>query len=346
MPEKITIQDMADELGLSRNTVSKILNGKYTGPDETRERVIQKAIDLQYKGYGVYDKSSDFESDLSEVKNIMILSKGNFRDSIFFSNIIDGVQKVIRESTCNILVSIILEDDIKTLKIPPNINKNLVDGIICMEVFQKDYIEKLLSLGIPLVFVDFYNNPREIPGKYDVIMMDNEYNVYELTKRLIDRGLKRIGFVGDTEHCRGFYERYKASRDALRDHGNYNIDENSIIYPNGPDYFDVQWMSRMLLSKKELPEAFVCANDALAACVLRGLGAIGKTVPADVELISFDNTVESELVNPKLTTVGTFKYDIGISAAENLLLRIQEPDRKSQIIYIETEIIERYSTKI
>lgn len=344
MSNKITIQDMADELGLSRNTVSKILNGKYTGPDDKRNRVLQKAIDVQYKGYGVHDQLENKESDLLKTKNIMILSKGNFKNSNFFSNIIDGVQKVIRESTCNIMVSIILEDDLKSLRIPPNINKNVVDGIICIEVFSKAYIEKLLALGIPLVFVDFYYSPREIAGKYDVIMMDNEYNVYELTKRLIDRGLKKIGFVGDTKHCRGFHERFKACRDALRDAGIYNIEENSIIYPNGSDYFDVQWMERTLLSKKELPEAFVCANDSLAVCTLRGLQAIGKSVPNQVELISFDNALESELINPKLTTVGIFKYDIGIAAAENLLLRIQEPERKSQIIYVQTEIIERDST--
>lgn len=354
MAEKITIQDIADELGLSRNTVSKILNDRYTGPEKTREMVIKKAMKVQYKGFGMYGQgegtsaggiTESIHGTAGEVKNIMILSKGNFQNSNFFSNIIDGVQNVIRKSSCNMLVSVILDEDIERLHLPQNINKDTVDGIICIEIFKKAYIEKLLALDIPIVFVDFYHNPREIPGKYDVVMMDNEYNVYELSKSLLSNNRRKIGFVGDAWHCRGFYERYKALRDALRDYDIYDIEEHSIIHPNGSEYFEVAWMKEQLLSKQEMPEAFICANDSLAVCVMRGLEAIGITVPKQVELISFDNTVESELVNPKLTTVGTYKLDIGACAVENLLMRMQNPDRKSQIIYVETEIIIRESTK-
>lgn len=346
MGKKVTIQDIANKLGLSRNTVSKVLNGKYTGPNPVKERILQTAIEMEYREYGVIKQSPSFlQEEEVEIKNIMLLSKGDIRESTFFREIISAVQEHIEEINYNLLISIVKEKDIHALRIPTNINPDFIQGIICIEMFDKEYIEKLTNLGIPVVFIDFHHRLGTINGAYDVVMMDNSFHVYQLVQDLLLKGKERIGFVGDYHHCRGFYERWKGFRQAFLELGKENKLEDNIIELNEDGEFTPEWIYHNLKNKETIPEVFICANDCIAIDLMQELRKLDLSVPEDVEVIGFDDSPEAQIVTPTLTTVRIFKEELGIVAVEHLIRRMKHPGRKNQVTYIETEIVVRESTK-
>lgn len=350
MGDKVKVQDIADRAGLSRNTVSKIFNGKYRGSEDIKNKVLKLAVEMQYKEYGQVEQikkkeNIQQEETLKQRKSILVFSKGDVIASNFFAHIVNEIQKRIEGAGYTLLLVNVTQNDIEHGIIPAAVDANLVDGMICMEVFDKNYIKKLLERKIPAVFVEFYYNIWEIPGKYDVVMMDNQYNLNKMTEALIKHGCKRIGFAGDYKHCLGFYERFKAYCNALRFHQMEFNSKYSFTMNDGEQYFDIEWLSEQMQIEKIIPDAYVCANDAIAINIIAALKKAGYKVPEDVQVISFDDIQEAALTKPALTTVRIFREDLGKSAIDCLIERMNYPDKRKQVIYVETEPVIRETTK-
>lgn len=344
MNNKVKIQDIADRAGLSRNTVSKIINGRYNGPLEIKEKVLRLAVEMKYKEYGQLNLNSNGEKALKK-KNILILSKGDVVGSNFFAHIVSEIQKRTEGEGYTLLLSNIRDYDIETMQLPANLQSGNIDGIVCMELFDKAYIKKLLSLEIPTVFVEFYYNAWEIQGNYDVVMMNNEFQVYSMVSSLIENGCRTIGFIGDYHHCRGFYERYMGYFTALKNNNIPVKPDYCMTVTDGDMYFNIPWICKRINSMDGIPDAFVCANDGIAINLVNALKLLGYRIPEDVQIISFDDTPDAVTSNPPLTTVRIFREELGRCAIDNLLARIENPNRKRQIIYVDTEIIIRESTR-
>src|SRR5688572_29645868 len=115
--EKITIQDIADTLGISRNTASKALNGSSTIPEETRNKVIEKAIELKYKQFAFMDSSSLLSKNSG---NIALLTTNLPNSSHFGSKLISGLEKHISSQGYNLSFHIVREMDQHSLTLPNN----------------------------------------------------------------------------------------------------------------------------------------------------------------------------------------------------------------------------------
>ncbi|HWT73440.1 MAG TPA: LacI family DNA-binding transcriptional regulator [Mobilitalea sp.] len=342
---KVKVQDIAEKAGLSRNTVSKIFNGKYNGPPETKEKVLQLAMEMNYKEYGQLQNKINEKLSSVETKNILILSKGDIVNSNFFAHIVNEIQKMTEGEGYNLLLSNIRESDIKAMQLPSNVRYGFVDGIVCMELFDKQYTEKLIATGIPTIFVEFYYNAWDIEGNYDIIMMNNEFYVNKMVKNLINDGCKNIGFVGDYRHCRGFYERYMGYVNALRDYSIPVNPQHCMTVDDGDNYFNIPWICEQIQSMDKVPDAFVCANDAIAVNIVKALKQLRFSIPEEVQIISFDDIPDAVNISPALTTVRIFREELGRCAFENLLTRMENPNKKRQIIYVDTEIVVRESTR-
>lgn len=154
-----------------------------------------------------------------QVRNILLLSREKVIKSEFFYSLVTEIQQNVEAKGCVLMLHTLQDEDIEQGQIPVAVRNHQADGIVCMEIFSKEYIEELLSYGVPTIFFEFYYDLWAIPGKYDVVMMNNEQPVYELTSRMLERGCRNVGFVGDFMHCRGFYERYQGYCRALTEHG-------------------------------------------------------------------------------------------------------------------------------
>ena len=100
-----------------------------------------------------------------------------------------------------------------------------------------------------------------------------------------------------------------------------------------------------LHSMKSLPDVFICVNDAIALDVMQALKSLDYSVPGDIYLCGFDDSPESKVVTPSLTTIHIHSQDMGLSAVQLLISRINEPSLNYRTLYIETNLIFRESTE-
>ncbi|GAA4831366.1 LacI family DNA-binding transcriptional regulator [Paenibacillus vulneris] len=338
--EKVTIQDIADALGISRNTASKALNGSNNIPDETRNKVIKKAIELKYKQFAFMETDNLLSRNSG---NIALLTE-NLPDTFHFgSTLISGLEKHISAEGYNLSIHIIRDNEKESLSLPNNFDTSNVDGIICIELFNLEYSKLITSLDIPTIFIDCSAHVCYPEFQADVLLMENEHSTYQLTKKLIDAGYTTLGFIGDYNHCKSFNERWAGFNRALTEYG-IQLDRSKCILDDDRQFFSSPaWADDKLSNMNELPSAFVCANDYIAVSFMKALKN-KRSIPNDIVICGFDNAPESSIVEPHLTTVHIYSNEMGIKAAEMLLSRIHNPKQPYQVTHIYTKPIIREST--
>lgn len=340
--EKTTIQDIADALGISRNTASKALNGTSAIPEETRTKVIEKAIELKYKQFAFMDSSTLFSKSTG---NIALLTANLPKSSHFGSRLISGLEKHIRAQGYTLSFHIVRDIDQEQLVLPNNLDPANVDGIVCIELFDLNYSTLVMNLGIPTIFVDCPANVNFSEWKADLLMMENQHSVYHLTSILIENGYTKLGFAGDYQHCLSFNERWLGFQKALTAAG-ISLDTSQCIQGDDSFFFEPDWIEEQLKKMTDLPSVFICANDFTAINVMKALKNMNISVPDQVAICGFDNGPETSIVDPQLTSIHIHSDEMGIKAAELLLSRIQNPTQPHQVSYVFTKPLIRASTPL
>lgn len=355
MATRVTIQDIADALGVSRNTVSKAINNTGILADATREKVLSKAMEMGYKQFSYATVSNLASKEISssepgENREIALFTTGFLGNSHFSSTMLDKFQREITQLGYSFTMHRILGDEVQNLQLPISFNRERTAGIICFEMFNPEYSQLICSLNLPTLFVD---SPVLGIGevlKADRLYMDNQSNIFAFVKEMVRRGKKRIGFIGESLHCQSFFERYMAFRDSLYLLGlscpdEYCITENKkgIQNPSSEEY--QEYLTKCFQNLKTLPDVFICANDFVAMDVLQVFKKLGISVPQDVYLCGFDDSPESKIIAPSLTTIHIHSQIMGFSAVHLLISRIKEPSLNYRTIHTETSLIYRESTE-
>ncbi|MEC0370651.1 LacI family DNA-binding transcriptional regulator [Paenibacillus chibensis] len=343
MKEKVTIQDIADALGISRNTASKALNGSDSIPSETRNKVIKKAIELKYKQFAYMETDNLLAKNPG---NIALLTANMPSSSHFGSRLISGLEKRISAEGYNLSIHIVRDFERSAQQLPNNFETSKVDGIICIELFDKEYTQKITSLGLPTIFIDCAADMFYPDLEADLLLMENEHSTYFMTRKLIESGCSSLGFIGDYNHCKSFNERWAGFNRALTEAGLPLDLDQCILNPDKEFISEADWMDKRLAQITDLPAAFVCANDFIAVNVMKSLKNKNVSIPEDIAVVGFDNAPESRIVEPHLTTVHIFSDEMGITAADMLLSRIQEPSQPHQVTHIQTKPIFRESVML
>ncbi|NJJ38381.1 LacI family DNA-binding transcriptional regulator [Paenibacillus apii] len=340
---KVTIQHIADSLGISRNTASKALNGVESIPAETRNKVLRKAAELKYKQFAYMDIDTAGQVPESQ-GNIALLTSNLPNSSHFGSQLISGLEKRISAEGYTLSIYFIRENEMGGLALPGNFEASNVDGIICIEMFNKEYSGLVTGLGIPAIFVDCAADIFHPELKADLVLMENQHSAYSLTRKLIAQGYRSFGFVGDYNHCKSFNERWAGFNKALNESGIEPDPSYCIVEPDRNFFLEGDWMKRKLDAMKEWPSVFICANDFIAISVMKSLKHKGIKVPEEVAVCGFDDSSESRVVEPPLTTVHIYSNHMGIISAEMLLSRMKDPSRPFQVTHVGTDLVFRGST--
>lgn len=352
MANRVTIQDIADALGLSRNTVSKAINNTGVLAEATRQRVLAKAIEMGYKQFSYVDQKMLEKSiaDPGEKNEIALLSTWFLNSSHFSSTMLDKFQLEISKAGFSMSMHIVRPEDIAQKVLPQSIHKERLAALICFEVFDYGYAEFLCSSGIPTLFVDASVAPGHKPLMTDILLMDNSRAITAFISAKAREGIKKIGFAGDYMHCMSFFERYMAFRNGMYLNG-LPIDETYLLQGSenraaiGEERTYQDYLADGIRNMTELPDVFICANDFVAIYLLHALQDQGYSVPEDVMLFGFDDSPEASLLTPKLSTVHIHSQILGFTAAQLLLSRIYDPDLNYRTVYCETSLVLRESTK-
>lgn len=352
MASKVTIQDIADALGVSRNTVSKAINNTGVLASSTRDKVLKKAQEMGYKQFSYLNISESVRlstaSNVSE-KHEIALFLGNFvGNSHFASTMLDRFQRELAQLGYSLTMYRVTAEEIDALQLPNAFRQDRTAGIACIELFDHAYCRMLCTLNMPLLLIDSPANGFGKPYEADLLYMDNHTEICRFIHEMAGRGKTRIGFIGKYMHCQSFYERYMGYREAMYTLG-LSCPEEYCFTEYEPGSFDgepfQEYLAKKFREMKNLPDVFLCANDAIALEVLQCLKRLNISVPGDVCLCGFDDSPESKIVTPSLTTIHIHSQDMGFCAVQLLLSRINEPSLNSRTVHVETNLIYRESTE-
>ncbi len=344
MSKRVTIQDIADSLGISRNTVSRAINNSEGLSDAMRERILQKAVEMGYKQFSYVSTLNNAAVSAQNVSRyngeIALLTASFLTQSHFASTLLDKFQLEISQLGFTLNTHRVTQENLREKTLPFTFRPDKVRAIVCIEMFDRSYDEMVCELGLPVLFIDgpVKRDGNSLPA--DQLYMDNTTDITRFVNEMLSSGQRRIGFVGNYNHCQSFYERYTAFRMAML-MADVPVNERFCICRNTIDD-----MIEDLACMKELPDVFICANDFVAWDLIRGLFAIGRSVPGDVRVLGFDDAPESRISLPPISTIHIHTQIMAFTAVSLLLSRIREPSLDYRVVHTETKLIYRDSTRL
>ncbi len=325
----VSMQDIADELGVSKVTVSKALNGKDGVGEALKGKIFQCA---QKHGYIL----PDYGQRKAKKVGIIMSNRFNSGDSgKFYMGMYERIITELRKVSCSSIMITpnkeSLQGDLETIE-----KKGIFDGLILLGILEREVREAFDAIPLPKVYVDVYDATH----KSDSVVTENIYSTYELTDYLIQKGHSDIGFVGTIGATTSITDRYLGYARGMLERGMVPRREYMI-----PDR-DKEGTAIELELPEKLPTAFVCNCDETAFRLVKALKVRGVQVPEDISVVSFDNDIYAELCEPQLTTVAVNIEEIGKVAAKRMVRYMEKPQKKCGEVYrIPGKIIYRNSVK-
>jgi len=341
--KKVTIQDIAKKLNLSRNTVAKALNNSDTVSYETRFLVIETAYEMGYSKLSpVVLNEFKVRNKVDETKSIVVLTRREI--SFFWNSVIMGISDELNKYGCKLQFNFISEQDEKSLVLPIDFNEE-ISGVIILSIFSDDYISQIIKQNVPVVFLD---GTVELGNSYkygDVIVCEGKNSIQTITLDMISKGLSKIGFIGDTTYSKTIHERYEGYLAALRK-ADITPDPSIIAsYHRTHKFYKKEEVEAAIDDFPYMPEAIVCANDDIALFTIRYLHSKGLSVPDDVAVSGYDNVEVMSQTEPILTTVKVGNQRLGRRLVQKLMWRLKNPAFPKEVLFINSEVIFRESSQ-
>ncbi len=325
--------------GVSRSTVSRVLNDYDNVPDETRKK-IQAIIDEHgytpnHSARTLAGKSNNiigvFLADLDEGTRLYKWSGVN---APYNSELLANIISELKERGYLTLTYVITkEEEYKNLSQYFD-NRLIHGGIFVGFPYKTQIIEDFSKQDYNTAFIDLFDTEDDIADKINIINCDNIYGGYEATKHLINHGHTKIAHISGDDRLSSIH-REKGFRQAMTEN---KLDDNLVI--KGSYHEETAYQETIKLFENHKPTAIFAGNDIMALGVIRALSELGLHVPSDVSVIGFDNIEVAEWASLKLTTFGVNKNDLVKYAVQSLF------ENKTNHYVCIPKIIERESVEL
>lgn len=335
-----TVREIAEFAGVSKSTVSLVLNNKAGVSDEMRQTVLNAVNELEniHAEEILPEQLSRSHPTENKVNNlsIMVLHPPVLRSSYVFSEVLQGIQSAAE--TFNVQLCLMANDPNATAQHISHLylsDDNLrPDGVLVFGAQQDEpLLKKVIAQRLPCVVLG-----REVQ-KYPVsgIERNEQRYAYQLTQHLLELGHRSIAFVGGEMIYDYTNNRLKGYQHALEDAGIVMRDE-WICLGNG-----TQATEAILECTPEVT-AIVYVNDSYADEGLTSLRARGLQVPDDISVVSFDNTETAQSYSPPLTSIAYNRFKEGQWAVKMLIDHIRNPFIEKSHLVFKAELIVRESS--
>jgi LacI family transcriptional regulator len=331
---RITIEDVAREAGVSRQTVSRAINNKAEISFDTLSRV-REAVDRL--GYRPSRMAQGLVTQQTHTVGLVVSDITN----PFFPEVARGVLDAAQLKDYNVFLCNTDGNLQQELRILQSLADHAVDGIIIYPSYDSDDNLKsfLEQYQRPLVVVNhFFKHPR-----VSNVLVDNQRGAKLAVDYLVGRGHTAIGMLaGVLNPSRERIRRIQGFRQALTDHG-LPIVEEWIVPSLDPTFERGYEAGRYLLSQYPQVTAIFAYNDLLALGAIRAGHDLGRRIPADCAIIGFDDIRWAATATPALTSIGVNKHDLGEQAITRLLAMLDYPESTFPPIYVDVELVIRES---
>ncbi|MDV9615244.1 LacI family DNA-binding transcriptional regulator [Clostridioides difficile] len=332
----ITIKEIGELAGVSKTTVSKVINNKDENISQaTREKILKIMKEKNY----VPNKLA--QSLVTKKTNTIGLLIPDIRNP-FFTDVSRGVEDKANEEGYNIILCNTDEDAKKEYEGIRTLSERMIDGIIFAASSNTNWKEaNYKDIKIPTVLIDkkISMNKETLKG---IVKINNFEGAYIATKHLLDIGNKKTIYLSGPLQNEIAVDRLEGYKKALIE---CNLSYNPAYVFEGK--YKIEWGQEFIKNLEKIDfDAIFCANDLIAIGVIRGLKERGLSIPNDISVVGFDDIQTSSLISPSLTTVKQPSYDIGYKASEILIncLRGDKKESFDELIF-KPELVIRDSTK-
>ncbi|MBR5088416.1 MAG: LacI family DNA-binding transcriptional regulator [Ruminiclostridium sp.] len=329
----VTMSDIAKEIGVSTVTVSKALGDKDGVGNELRERIKQKAEEMGYQFSGA---SKSPKENLTYSISVIVARHFISDASAFYWVVYRYIVELLQKQSYYGILDVVSEDDETTCEMPKSVSDRKVDGVIVLGQFSNSYVNALMSLGVPTVFLDFYSSRNDI----DTVIADNFFGSYIITNHLISLGHRKIGFIGSIASTSSIQDRYLGYYKAHIEN-RIRLNQNWVIEDRKSDGVGF----REYALPNELPTAFVCNCDEAAYILINQLRSRGLRIPEDISVVGYDNHIYSTISNPRITTIDVNSYEMSNHAVDMIIRKIQDKNYRCGRVLVTGNLIERDSVK-
>ncbi len=335
----VTVKDVAKRAGVSPSTVSRVCNNNPAISKETRERVQQAMAELGYELPAAPESQT-----LQAIKNIGIVLPPSDREAYentFYLKAIRGISQVCnqRQVASTVVTGKDYPEILQSIQILHR--SGSVDGFIMLYSKKNDtVIDYLCEHGILYVLV---GKPNELTGQTICIDNDNLLAGREAADYLYNMGHRRIGYIGSRNDFVYASDRRSGYQLSLLLH-ELPVRADYCVEMEGVNSGGTEAL-RALLSREDRPTAFVVSDDMLALALERVCVQMRLSIPEDVSIIAFNNSLYAQLASPQLTAVDINSYQLGHEAANQIINHAENPNLMTAKIVVPHRIVERSSVK-
>ncbi|GAB2849247.1 LacI family DNA-binding transcriptional regulator [Microbacterium insulae] len=327
----VTIEEVAVAAGVSRSTVSRVVNGSTAVSPEALEAVTRAISELNY----VPNRAARSLASRQTHAIALIVPEDTTRffGDPFFAAIVSGINA--RLSRSDYVLNLFIASDDPGDKTTSYVRSGAVDGAFVVSHHTSDTFIDRIASAVPVVYGGRPVRERERDYYVDV---DNVRGGHDATTYLIERGHRNIASITGPVTMPAGIDRLQGYRDALRA---WDLPEGMVVDGNFTADGGADAMRRILESG-ERPDAIFVASDLMAQGALAVLGAAGVRVPEDMAIIGFDDSPVATSVEPQLTTMRQPSFAQGERMA-SVLLDLLAGRHPRHVTILETELVVRHS---
>lgn len=336
MPE-LTLDQIALMAGVSKATISRVLNKSPHVAEATRQRV-QEIIDQT--GFLPNRAAQVLATQRTNVLGLVIPRHvESFTSDPYFPHLVQGVTQFCNQNGYSLNLLLLHSKNDEQLFFSCVLQRGILDGVIVQSTgLTSSLTQNLEDWAIPYVFVGRPNIPQEV----SYVDVDNFNGAYQAVLHLIDQGYKRIGTVtGDMNTTPGI-DRLAGYKQALESRG-ITFEEKLVARGNFTESSAYDVALELI---DENPDALFVASDTMAVGALRALQDVGLRVPEDMALMGYDDLPPATLSTPQLSTVQQPIREMGIRAVEMLLEIMKDGSEPKRRIIFTPKVVVRDSTGV
>ncbi|MBH0228729.1 LacI family DNA-binding transcriptional regulator [Halobacillus yeomjeoni] len=328
-----TIEDVAKLAGLSRTTVSRVINDQPYVTDEKRQRIMQAMNDL---GYVPNSSARRLRSQRTDTIAVILPRITN----PFFGHLIESMEEKASEWGYQIIVCQTHDSKKKELDYLQLLRTKQVDGVIMTsKVNDWETIEPYLESG-PVILCNEYMESASVP----MVHMNHRKAAYEATLHLIEEDCSNIAYVCGGAESHLTRERWRGFKDALS--MTASSSKEQVIIDWGIDVKDGQEIFHYLKENHPEVDGVFTGSDEVAAGIIYEAGQSEWRIPEDLAVVGFDNQMISMLMVPPVTTIEQPVKEMAAKTIEIMVQELHHPGvRSSQTYIFDHHLLLRDSTK-
>lgn len=329
MKDRVTIEDIVQRTGISKSTVSRVLTGKGYVSDEVRNTVKNAALELEYVPQKRHNKTV----------NDMVMIVSCQLDSDAQIKLCKSISTSLQENGFKSVVASVEFGSNTIYDYLDYAYEKHFGGLIILGALETKKLRySLMNIPCPVVLLN--QSLSGIPT-CSIILEDKKAG-YDATKYLIDKGHKKILFITGYDNATAIIDREKGFLQAMKEAG---IDAQELILRTDFTKENSEKIAYQLIKDRFPYTALLCATDELLSGILKVFKKEKIQIPDQISVMSFENTLLTEIYEPKISVVSYDFIEIGKQMADLLLERVGKPYNKTKSIHSFATLLLRDSVK-